>query len=109
MKKQGSILCLIYHRRGVISVMKNIEKTKTEAAETLVTAKAFHATGLHSGVKRKRNDLRMIYCEQPAQAAAVYTINKVKAAPIYVTEESIEKGQQLQAIIVNSGNANACM
>src|SRR5699024_12620990 len=59
--------------------------------------------------KRKRNDLGMIYCEQPAQAAAVYTMNQVKAARIYVTEESIEKGQQLQAIIVNSGNANACM
>lgn len=109
MKKQGSILCLISHRRGVISVMKNIEKTKTQAAGTLVTPKGFHAAGLHSGVKRKRNDLGVIYCEQPAQAAAVYTMNQVKAAPIYVTKESIEEGQQLQAIIVNSGNANACM
>src|SRR5699024_12374407 len=99
MKKQGSILCLISHRRGVISVMKNIEKTKTQAAGTLVTPKGFHAAGLHSGVKRKRTDLGEIYCEQPTQASAVYTLNKVKAATIYVTTDSIEEGQQLQAII----------
>src|SRR5699024_10101413 len=109
MKKQGSILCLISHRRGVISVMKNIEKTKIKAAGTLVTPKGFHAAGLHTRENTIRNHLGRIYSKKPAQAAAVYTMNQVKAATIYVTEESIEKGQQLQAIIVNSGNANACM
>src|SRR5699024_12717134 len=88
MKKQGSILCLISHRRGVISVMKNIEKTKTQAAGTLLTPKGFHAAGLHSGVKRKRNDLGMIYCEQPAMAAAVYTMNQLKYVTTNVTEYS---------------------
>lgn len=110
MNKQDSISCQISHRKGVMSAMNDIdEKIKATAAGTLVTPKGFHAAGLHSGVKRKRNDLGVIFCEQPAQSAAVYTMNQIKAAPLYVTKESMEAEQQLQAIIVNSGNANACM
>ena len=75
---------------------------------TLVSPKGFHAAGLHSGVKRKRKDLGVIYCDSPAQAAAVYTMNQVKAAPLDVTCESLKNGNKLQAVIVNSGNANAC-
>lgn len=75
---------------------------------SIVTPKGFYAAGLHSGVKRKRNDLGVIYCEQPAKAAAVYTLNKMQAAPIHVTKDSIQKENKIQAVIVNSGNANAC-
>lgn len=75
---------------------------------TIVTPKGFHAAGLYSGVKRKRKDLGVIYCENQANAAAVYTLNKVVAAPITVTKETVHKSKQIQAVIVNSGNANAC-
>src|SRR5699024_5853293 len=64
--------------------------------------------GMHTGVKRKRNDLGMIYCEKPANAAAVYTLNVIQAAPLKVTKESIAEAGKIQALIVNSGNANAC-
>ncbi|MBS4199095.1 bifunctional glutamate N-acetyltransferase/amino-acid acetyltransferase ArgJ [Bacillus sp. FJAT-49732] len=75
---------------------------------TVITPLGFSAAGLHTKVKRKRNDLGLIYCEVPAEAAAVYTLNQIKAAPLKVTKENIDLEGKLQAIIVNSGNANAC-
>lgn len=75
---------------------------------TVVTPKGFKTTGIYSGVKRKRNDLGVIYSDTPAQAAAVYTLNQIQAAPIAVTKESIAQEQTIQAVVVNSGNANAC-
>ena len=75
---------------------------------TILTPKGFQADGLHSGVKRKRKDLGVIFSEKPASAAAVYTLNKIQAAPIAVTKESIKEEGKIQAVIVNSGNANAC-
>lgn len=74
----------------------------------VTTPKGFHAGGLHCGLKRKRNDLGWIYSEIPAVAAGVYTTNLFQAAPLLVTKESIAVEQKLQAILVNSGNANAC-
>lgn len=85
-------------------------KTKLKEVKhgSIVTPKGFKATGLHSGVKRKRKDLGILYAEKPAQAAAVYTLNQVVAAPITVTKETLSKEKKVQAVIVNSGNANAC-
>lgn len=89
----------------MVTSQKNIWKLKNG---TVTTPAGFQVAGLHSGVKRKRNDLGILYCATPANAAAVYTLNEVKAAPLYVTKESIEKEGKLQAVIINSGNANAC-
>lgn len=75
---------------------------------SITTAKGFYADGLYSGVKKKRLDLGAIYCEVPASSAACYTLNKVQAAPLKVTKESIAQEGRLRAIVVNSGNANAC-
>lgn len=73
-----------------------------------VTApRGFVANGIHSGLKRKRPDLALLLSETPAAAAAVYTTNLVQAAPIHVTREHVAAGY-LRAVIVNSGNANAC-
>src|SRR5690625_334305 len=85
-----------------------IEKVKVVTNGSIVTPKGFQTTGLHSGVKRSRNDLGAIYSEQPAHAAAVYTLNQIQAAPIKLTKESINKEATIQTVIVNSGNANAC-
>jgi len=69
----------------------------------------FSAGGLHCGLKKTdRHDLGAIVCEVPAAAAAVYTTNVFQAAPIKVTRESIASSGKLRAVIVNSGNANAC-
>ena len=75
---------------------------------SILTPKGFSAGGIHTGVKRNRLDLGAIYCDVPASSAAVYTLNKIQAAPLKVTKESITQDGRLQAIIVNSGNANAC-
>lgn len=84
------------------------DKIKQNKTGSIVTPQGFKVAGLHSGVKRKRNDLGVIYCNTVANAAAVYTLNQVQAEPIKVTQESLKKEGKLQAVIVNSGNANAC-
>ncbi|TFD99875.1 bifunctional glutamate N-acetyltransferase/amino-acid acetyltransferase ArgJ [Jeotgalibacillus sp. R-1-5s-1] len=68
----------------------------------------FKAAGLHCGIKHKKNDLAILVSEVPANAAGVYTTNAVQAAPLKVTKESLAVENKMQAIIVNSGNANAC-
>jgi len=68
----------------------------------------FLASGISAGIKRnKAKDLALVYSETPAITAAVFTQNRVKAAPILVSIEKAKK-HLCQAIIVNSGNANAC-
>lgn len=71
--------------------------------------KGFRATGIYCGIKKvEKLDLGIIISEEPSVAAGVYTTNLFQAAPLKVTKQSIENGGKLQAIIVNSGNANAC-
>jgi len=75
----------------------------------VTTPKGFKAGGLHCGLKKtERHDLGVIFCEVPAAAAAVYTTNLFQAAPLAVTREALAKGGVLRAVVVNSGNANAC-
>ena len=75
----------------------------------VTAAKGFTASGVHSGIRKNKNkpDLALIFSETPCAAAAVYTQNLVKGAPIRVTKENIADGVA-QAIICNSGNANTC-
>ena len=68
----------------------------------------FSADGLHAGFKKRKLDFGWIVSEVPASVAGVYTTNKVIAAPLIVTRDSIKKSQKMQAIVVNSGVANSC-
>lgn len=72
-------------------------------------AKGFSANGVLCGIKKNRTkrDLALIMSEVPCSAAAVYTKNLVKGAPLTVTKNNIENGVA-QAVICNSGNANTC-
>ena len=72
-------------------------------------AKGFTANGILCGIRkgRTKNDLSLIVSSVPAAAAAVYTQNKVKGAPLTVTKQHISDGKA-QAVIANSGNANTC-
>ena len=75
-----------------------------------VTAAAgFRASGVHCGIRhnRKKKDIALIVCDRPAAAAAVYTQNLVKGAPLVVTRRHLENGYA-RAIVCNSGNANTC-
>ncbi len=71
--------------------------------------KGFAANGIHCGIRKNKTkkDLALIYSEVPAAAAAVYTTNKVKGAPLTVTKNNISDGYA-RAVICNSGNANTC-
>ena len=68
----------------------------------------FSADGLHAGFKKRKLDFGWIVSEVPASVAGVYTTNKVIAAPLIVTRNSIKKVQKMKAIVVNSGVANSC-
>ena len=76
----------------------------------ICAAKGFKASGIHVGVKTnnsEKKDLALIVADCDCTAAAVYTKNVVKAAPLLVTREHLANGRA-RAIIANSGNANAC-
>ena len=72
-------------------------------------ATGFTANGVHCGIRKNKTkrDLALIYSEKKATAAAVYTKNLVKGAPLTVTKNNIQDGYA-QAVICNSGNANTC-
>ena len=72
-------------------------------------ARGFTASGIHCGIRknRQKRDLALIVSQRRAAAAAVYTQNLVKGAPLLVTKENLADGYA-QAVICNSGNANTC-
>ena len=70
--------------------------------------RGFKASVMEAGIKKRGGlDLALLFSEREASAAGVFTGNKVKAAPILVSQENIKKGRA-RAIVANSGNANAC-
>lgn len=92
-----------------------IEKKQTEKKlwhwvdGGISTPQGFRATGVKAEIKYPdKYDLALIYSEVPAQAAGVYTRNKVKAHPLLLTQKHLENGIA-QAVVANSGNANACV
>ncbi len=106
--------------------MKEITKTAFEGYTYIeggvCAAKGFKANGLYCGIKKsdvtdgnespfdnKKNDIGMVMSDVMCNAAAVYTQNKVKGAPVLVTRSNLSKtGGKAQAVIVNSKNANTC-
>ena len=72
-------------------------------------AQGFSAAGVHCGIRKNhtKKDLALIYSQVPASAAAVYTTNLVKGAPLLVTKAHLQNGVA-RAVICNSGNANTC-
>lgn len=72
-------------------------------------AKGFTANGIHCGIRKNKakRDLALIYSEKEANAAAVYTTNLVKGAPLVITKGHLADGKA-RAVICNSGNANTC-
>ena len=72
-------------------------------------AKGFKAAGVHCGIRKNRSkkDLALIFSETEASAAAVYTTNLVKGAPLIVTKEHLKNGVA-RVVVCNSGNANTC-
>ena len=82
-----------------------------EISGGVCAARGFQAAGVHCGVKASsspdKNDLALILSEKECAAVATYTMNRVKAAPLYVTMDHLENGVAW-GVVANSGNANAC-
>ncbi|GGJ10027.1 arginine biosynthesis bifunctional protein ArgJ [Alicyclobacillus cellulosilyticus] len=68
----------------------------------------FWAAAGRAGIKKDGDDLAVIWSEAPAEAAAVFTTNVIKAAPVVWSQRIAAKGRPVRAVVVNSGNANAC-
>lgn len=85
------------------------KKSWVTVAGGVTAAQGFRAHGMACGVKKKGGpDLALVVSDQPAHAAAVFTTNKVAAAPVVVSREHVADGRA-RAVILNSGNANACL
>ncbi|WP_080847295.1 bifunctional ornithine acetyltransferase/N-acetylglutamate synthase [Cytobacillus gottheilii] len=81
----------------------------TEVPEgSIISPQGFRAAGVHAGLRYSKKDLGVIYSDQPANAAAVYTTSMVQAAPLHVTKDSLAAEGAIQAVVVNSACANAC-
>ena len=79
-----------------------------KSQEGITYPKGFLASGIFSGIKNNgKPDLALIVSEVEAVAAGLFTVNRIKAAPVVLTQRRIRSGSA-RAIIVNSGNANAC-
>jgi glutamate N-acetyltransferase / amino-acid N-acetyltransferase len=77
-------------------------------ADVLPVVQGFRFAGVSAGIKKAGGlDLGLIAAERPEAAAAVFTKNRVRAAPVDIAQARVERGRA-QAVLVNSGNANAC-
>ncbi len=75
---------------------------------SITSVSGIKATGIHSGLKRKRKDLALILSDYPCTVAGTFTLNKVQAAPLQISKKIVKAGTKAKAILINSGNANAC-
>ena len=75
----------------------------------VTAAKGFEAASTAAGIKYKdRTDMALVYSQVPCVAAGTFTTNVVKAAPVKWDQQVVKSGAKAQAVIVNSGIANAC-
>ncbi|MDY4516965.1 MAG: bifunctional ornithine acetyltransferase/N-acetylglutamate synthase [Lachnospiraceae bacterium] len=74
----------------------------------VTAAKGFRAIGIHAGIKKDKKDMAMIVSEIPCVAAGTFTTNVVKAAPVKWDQNIVYHHPSAQAVVVNSGVANAC-
>ncbi|MBM9560395.1 bifunctional glutamate N-acetyltransferase/amino-acid acetyltransferase ArgJ [Limosilactobacillus fermentum] len=83
-------------------------KHEINTLTTFTWPKGFYADGIHAGLKEEKEDLGWLYSKVPAAAAGVYTTNQFQAAPTKLTKQTVNLDHQLQAVVMNSANANSC-
>lgn len=74
----------------------------------ITSPKGFKAKSFYGGIKKRKDDISIILSEVPANCTAVFTKNIMKAAPVQVDIDILKRTKSIQAIVTNSGNANAC-
>ncbi|MCX8118550.1 MAG: bifunctional glutamate N-acetyltransferase/amino-acid acetyltransferase ArgJ [Desulfobacterota bacterium] len=86
----------------------NPNELRFKTPESPYQVQGFQFSGVSAGIKKDgKRDLGLIYSEVPAHVAGLFTTNRVKAAPVLIDMERI-RGGTCQAVLINSGNANAC-
>lgn len=99
----------IFGRQDYQKINGKEEKVMKRVAGGATAAKGYEAAGAAAGIKYKdRTDMALIYSQCPCTAAGTFTTNVVKAAPVKWDSQVIDSGAKVQAIVVNSGIANAC-
>ncbi|HJV29889.1 MAG TPA: bifunctional ornithine acetyltransferase/N-acetylglutamate synthase, partial [Gaiellaceae bacterium] len=73
---------------------------------SVTAAPGFVASGVHCGIRRRHSDLALVRSAVPATGAGMFTVNRMQAAPVVVSKQHLELTEP-QAVVVNSGNANA--
>ncbi len=79
-----------------------------ECAGGVTAAQGFTAGGVYCGIRKAKKDIAIVKSVKPAVAAGLFTLNKVVAAPLQVDKTQLKNSNLFSAIVVNSGNANAC-
>jgi glutamate N-acetyltransferase / amino-acid N-acetyltransferase len=79
-----------------------------ECTGGVTAAQEFIAGGLYCGIRKVKKDIAIVQSMKPARTAGVFTLNKVIAAPLMVDKLQLQKSDLCSALVVNSGNANAC-
>lgn len=74
----------------------------------ITAAKGFKAAGIYAGIRKKKNDMALVFSEIPCKVAGTFTTNIVKAAPVKWDMEIVKNSPFVQTIVINSGVANAC-
>ena len=91
------------------SILTEITSNFTYIKNGSVTSpQGFQASGIHCGLKKRNKDLALIYSELPSVSAGTYTTNKAAASPVGISKNITDASGKVKAIIINSGNANAC-
>jgi len=85
-----------------------MEKIRIIENGGVTTAKGFETAGIYCGIRKKKKDIAIIKSDNPAALAAVFTQNKTIAAPVIISKRKFANSKTCTAIVVNSGNANAC-
>lgn len=74
----------------------------------VVAPKGFMASGIQAGIKKNKPDLALLFSQSEASVAGLFTTNQMAAAPVLLCQERLATKGKIRAVIVNSGNANAC-
>jgi len=85
-----------------------IAKSLQECPGGVTAAAGFDAGGIYCGIRKAKKDLAIVRSEVPATVAGVFTLNKTQAAPVLVDKLQLKNSARCSALVVNSGNANAC-
>ena len=85
-----------------------MENFLTKIDGGVTAAQGFEAAGIYAGIKKKRNDMALVYTKTPATVAGTFTTNIVKAAPVLWDMQLIKENEWVHGIVLNSGVANAC-